>query len=78
MDGKVHKSENTIDMMKIEHHLITKCYISKLKGSFACLLTVYSLKLKCLMQTNIQIETQAVNYVYNKSVEHSRSCQAHE
>lgn len=64
--------------MKIEHHLITECYVSKLTGSFACLLTVYSLKLKCSMQTNIQIETQVVNYVYNKSIEQSKSCQAHE
>lgn len=44
---KVHKTENTTDTMKIEHHLITECYISMFKGSFACLLTAYSLKLKC-------------------------------
>lgn len=37
MDGKVHRIENAIDIMKTEHHSITECYVSK--ASFACLLT---------------------------------------
>lgn len=49
MDCKVHGTENPTDIMKIEHHLMTECYMNKLKGSFACLLTVCSLKVKCSM-----------------------------
>lgn len=47
MDCKVHRIENTINIMEIEQHLITECYISKLNGSFVYILMVYLLKLKC-------------------------------
>ena len=33
MDGKVHRIENAIDTMKIEHRWIAECYVSK--ASFA-------------------------------------------
>lgn len=68
VDCKGQGIENTNDIMRIEHHPVTECYISKFQGSFACLLTAYSLKLKCSIQTNTQIETQAVNYIHNRSM----------
>lgn len=47
MNHKVHRIENTIDTMNIEYHLTTECFVNKLNGSFACLLTACGLKLKC-------------------------------